>query len=134
MSTLSRRLTGALVAFVLAFGLAALPVSPASAATPAVVIGAAGKKTPASYRDVIVHGTLTCTNPTGQVTLLVSGVQVLSFATGVASATVTCAAGPAPWAVVLSSYDFHPGQIVVNASFFAYPAEPGAQASRVFNL
>jgi hypothetical protein len=95
-----------------------LLAEPVSAATPALTIGVALEARPPSHSWIRVNGTLTCSQPTGQANLLVSGVQFGGFAVGAAGATVTCAAGPVPWTVVVFSDDFHQGQITINGSAF----------------
>lgn len=116
--------TRRLFAFLSALFVAAivLPGAPARAATPLMTINGVVKTIPGSYFQLRIDGWLTCAEPTGEATLIiVSGVQFMPFAFGAAGEeTVSCAPGPVPWAVTVSSSQFHPGGITLNATFFSH--------------
>lgn len=84
-----------------------------------------------SPTDILVHGTATCGQPSGQADLLVTGVQVADFRFGTGNATIPCGIGPVGWSVIVTAYpDWHRGMVTVNA--ILADATGGASDSRNF--
>jgi hypothetical protein len=73
------------------------PAAPAAAATPAITIDDADY---GQGSEIVVSGTVTCSQPTGQalVRYWASNWYPLDTATGSGEVRVPCADGPTPWA------------------------------------
>jgi hypothetical protein len=54
-----------------------------------------------SDREIQVHGTVTCTQPTGAAHVLSTVVQLMPFRLGGGEVDVPCAAGPVAWQVTV---------------------------------
>ncbi|MEV4772176.1 hypothetical protein [Micromonospora humida] len=54
-----------------------------------------------SDQEIQVHGTATCTQPTGAAHVLSTVVQLMPFRFGAGEVDVPCAAGPAAWQVTV---------------------------------